>query len=253
MKKLMMIMVIGCVMATFCGCQKDSPAQQEQPTTESVEATVVEEVPEGTTTEEVATEGAAEDLVAPTSAEEGDVSGIVVDASMNYFMVQAEDGSYYSFSKDDNTKVNCADGILLGAVVDVHYTGSSDAGDAVAMTIGDSSLKTNVDPEVLQYATLVIQTVKFMDQETLAGMMTYPTYVGVGDIDETVKDEAAFMALDRDTLFPEDLVGAVADYNLFHLESTEAGYVLGEGKPNIIFKEDANNADGFGIVGINGK
>ena len=247
MKKLIVTMLICGMTVSMCACGSKAEEAAPAETTVAVEeaTTVAEETTVAETTEEATEAGT-------TAEAEGTVTGIVTDASMTNMMIQAEDGTFYMFTEDDNTDVSCADGILLGEVVDVAFTGTQEAGDAVAVTVSDSTVTAKADREALEFAISVIQTMQFMDQDTLGTMMTYPTYVSVGDIDDTIADADAFKALDRDTLFSQDLVVAISDYNLFNLESSEAGYVIGDGKPNVIFKEDTTNSFGFGITGING-
>lgn len=248
MKKLLVVMTICSMVASLCAC--GTKAEEAAPAT--TVAAVEETTAAAETTEAATVEAATEEAATAEAAEAGTVTGIVTDAAMNSLMIQAEDGSFYMFSKEDTTKVNCTDGILLGNVVDVAYTGTQDAGDAVAVEINDSTVTAKADREALEFALTVINTMQFMDQEGLASLMTYPAYVGVGEIDETVDSADALAALDREKLFPENLITTISDYNLFNLESTEAGYVIGDGKPNVIFNVDANSESGFGITGING-
>lgn len=255
MKKLLMAMLVCGMMASMCACgnkaeEAAAPAETEVATEEAVtEEAVTEEAPvEEAATEEVPVEETAE-------ATEGTVvTGIITEAAMNTFSIQAEDGTYYLFAKDENAKVNCADGILLGEVVDVTYTGTQEAGDTVAVEINDSTVAAKADKDVIAFAISVMQSVQFMDQEGLSSMMTYPAYVCAGDVDETVADADAFKAIDSEKLFLLELSDAVVNYNLFNLEEVPGtGYIMGDGTPNIIFQVDESSDFGFGITAINGK
>ncbi len=248
MKKLLMTLLVCGMVASMCACAnktEETAVPAEDATTE----VVTEEAPAEDTTE------ATEETTKTTEETEGTVvTGIITEAAMNTFSIQAEDGTYYLFAKDDNTKVNCADGILLGEVVDVTYTGTQEAGDMVAVEINDSAVETKADKEAITFAISAMQSVQFMDQEGLSSMMTYPAYVCVGDIDETVADAETFKAIDSEKLFSQELSDVVVNYNLFNLEEVPGtGYILGDGTPNIIFQADKNSDFGFGVTAINGK
>lgn len=250
MKKKMLVLFMSSAMIILSACGTKDQTSKVQPR----EVTEDEMTAADTEETDLTAEDTAADVAADTTAAgtEATVTGLITDAAMNSFTIQAEDGSYYLFAKEDDTTVDCADGLILGEVIDVTYSGTQESGDAVAIAIKDSAVETKAGREAIEYALVLIQTMEFMDQDTLGTMLTYPCYVCSGDIDQVVDDQAAFSALNRETLFSEDLLKAVADYNLFNLESTEAGYVLGDGKPNVIFKEDTSLENGFGVTGING-
>lgn len=102
--------------------------------------------------------------------------------------------------------------------------------------------------EVSDFATKIVAAVDAKDIEALAELVTYPTYVGLGDGIEAASKED-FIAIGADALFTEELIAAVDAADLSAVEETEAGFILGGQKPDIIFgyAEDGT----LGITGIN--
>ncbi len=101
---------------------------------------------------------------------------------------------------------------------------------------------------VNDFATKIVAAVDAKDIDALAELVVYPTYVGLGEgIEVAAKED--FVAIGADKLFTDELIAAVDATDLSTLTATEAGYILGDGKPNIIFAYGADNT--LGITGIN--
>lgn len=245
MKKLTSLLTATILFAalTLTGCGKSAPEVEESTVAATEESSNTEVAAETNTESEAAP-------AAETSAEVQSVDGLITDAAMNSFTIQTQDGAYLFFSMpEEGADTQTSNGLLLGTVVNVTYTGSSDDGTAVATVIKDSSVTAALTPEDYQYLFSVIQTVQFMDMEGLSGLITYPAYIDLGDSDATVNSEADFTALDKEALLNEDLMVAVSNCNLFTLSESKVGIVLGDGTPNIIVSRAADGT--LGITGIN--
>lgn len=103
--------------------------------------------------------------------------------------------------------------------------------------------------DVTAFAEEAASAVMNEDIEKLADLVSFPVYVASAtDNEGVVEDRESFVAL-GDSVFTESFVDAITSADLSSLEETEAGYVIGDGTPNIIFNvgEDGN----LGITGIN--
>ena len=98
------------------------------------------------------------------------------------------------------------------------------------------------------FAKQIVDAVTAKDMNTLADLMSYPSYVAcVKENDGIVDSRESFMAQDPEAIFDADLVAAMQKADLESLEPLMAGVIIGEDTPNIIFK----SVDGkLGIVGI---
>lgn len=101
---------------------------------------------------------------------------------------------------------------------------------------------------VADFAAQIVAAVDAKDIEALSALVTYPTYVALGDGMEVATKED-FVAIGADALFTEELIAAVDAADVSALTASEAGYVIGESKPNVIFNYGADGK--LGITGIN--
>lgn len=219
---------------------------QEQVIAETTEQSTTEAPAEETTQqkpEETEADTAAEENAAPD--ELSDVEGMVIEAAANYLSIMTQEGETLFFSYPENgVETVLEEGMQLGEMVRISYTGSADTGDATAISIEAGTTETNLDRAVYEFALMVIESAKLNDLTGLSLLVSYPVYMEIGDVSVTVKKPEDFVALNREDFMP---LGQLADYNLFELSETQAGYVLGDGKPNIIFSE---TEDGYGITNI---
>lgn len=80
--------------------------------------------------------------------------------------------------------------------------------------------------------------------EALADLCSYPLAVN----SEVVENRDAFMELGSDVLFTEERCAVIEAVDVSALEETQAGFIMGDATPNIIFQ----SVDGkLGITGIN--
>lgn len=203
-----------------------------------------QETAEGTVQETEAAE--TTDTETETGTGENTVEGMVVEAAMNSLTVLTLSGEYELFSYPENgAETNLENGILLGEIVKVEYTGSSENGDAVAQNISEGSIETTLPREAYEFALTVLESVKLNDMEGLSACISYPSYIGMGEEDTVVETKEDFMAIDREKMTP---LYDIAEFNLFNMTESQAGIIIGDSKPNIIFKETDGS---YGITGIN--
>lgn len=102
--------------------------------------------------------------------------------------------------------------------------------------------------EIKPFAEKVQKAVASKDMEALADLCAYPVYVSLGEGEgEEVADKDAFMKLDADKLFTENMLKEIADTDTDTLEQFGAGVIMGN-ENNVIF----NNVDGqAAVTGIN--
>ena len=106
----------------------------------------------------------------------------------------------------------------------------------------------SVDPEAAAFADQVKEAVAAKDMDALSALIAYPVYVGIEE-GAVVEDAAAFAELGAESVFDESLVSAIDAFDNAALVEVGAGYVMGDGKPNIIFNKQEDGS--FGITGIN--
>lgn len=98
--------------------------------------------------------------------------------------------------------------------------------------------------EVAAFAEQIQIAMADQDLEALAELCAYPLAVN----GEVVETKEAFMELGADAIFTEERCAVIAAVDVSTLEETNAGTIMGDATPNIIFK----SVDGEpGIVGIN--
>lgn len=118
------------------------------------------------------------------------------------------------------------------------------AADANATEDSDNS----VDPEAAAFADQVKEAVAAKDLDALGALISYPVYVGIEE-GAVIEDADALAALGAETVFDESLVSAIDAFDNATLVEVGAGYVMGDGKPNITFNKQEDGS--FGITGIN--
>ncbi len=106
----------------------------------------------------------------------------------------------------------------------------------------------SVDPEAAAFADQIKEAVAAKDMDALSALIAYPVYVGIEE-GAVVEDAAAFAELGAETVFDESLVSAIDAFDNATLVEVGAGYVMGDGKPNITFNKQEDGS--FGITGIN--
>lgn len=215
----------------------------------------VEETAQGTAAQDTTIEKTEAATEAVSARADGTdtlaIDGIVLDAAMNSVQIQSAEGIALEFAIEDAAHiVDLKDGLLIGIPVNITYSGTikgSDTSEVTIEKISESAIVPSLSGEQLSFAADIILAVQAKELELLSSYVSYPVYVGIGE-GETIKSKEEFMALDAAKVFTPELVGAVTSVNLFEIIEAEAGIVLGDGSPNIIFGGESGN---FGIKGIN--
>lgn len=104
--------------------------------------------------------------------------------------------------------------------------------------------------ELKEFAERIKEAVEAKDVEAIAGLCAYPVY-----IETTIKNKDVYnnpdevMELKPSDIFSDELLKAIASADVSSLDMVEAGVVMGDGRPGIIF--DRLEDGGLGITGIN--
>lgn len=176
--------------------------------------------------------------------------GIITDATQYSITAQSTIGNIHHMTIPESGISGNLSSITIGQIVSISYTGSLDENHAALVSINDSQLITGIYVEEYAFAIKIINAVKAMDRDKLAELINFPVFLDTGgEKSETIKDMSAFKKIDSEKIFTEDLVERIVNYNLFDLEYTESGFVMGHGGPNITFDVDYDGI--LGIIGIN--
>ncbi|RGY99852.1 hypothetical protein [Clostridium sp. AM58-1XD] len=133
----------------------------------------------------------------------------------------------------------------------VSQESTNDSSEAAEETTEAKKAEVTED-DIIAFVEEVEDAVMNKNMKSLAEMITYPVYVAsVKENEGIVADKEAFLALDKNTLFAEAFVDAVTSFNASEIEESEAGYVIGNGTPNVTFNIGEDGA--LGITGINNK
>ncbi len=123
------------------------------------------------------------------------------------------------------------------------------AQNAAADTVDDAAADAAaVDPEVIAFADQVKEAVAAKDLDALSALITYPVYVGIGE-GSVVESADGLAEIGAEAVFDDSLVSAIDAFDNATLTEVGAGYVMGDGKPNVTFNKQEDGS--FGITGIN--
>lgn len=176
--------------------------------------------------------------------------GIITDATRYSVSAQSALGNTFSLTIPESGVQGNLRYLTVGQIATISYTGSLDENHATLVGLSDSSLLTGIYVEEYAFAIKIINAVKTMNVDALANLTNFPVFVDKGnDSKGPVNDAETFKKIDSDVLFTEALVERMGNYNLFDLEYTDAGFVMGDGGPNITFDVDDDGI--LGIIGIN--
>lgn len=186
----------------------------------------------------------------PDDGETHNFVGIITDATQYSVSAQSALGNTFSLTIPESGVQGNLRYLTVGQIATITYTGSLDENHATLVGLSDSSLLTGIYVEEYAFAIKIINAVKAMNVDELASLTNFPVFVDKGgDSKGPVDDAETFKKIDSDVLFTEALVERMGNYNLFDLEYTDAGFVMGDGGPNITFDVDDDGI--LGIIGIN--
>lgn len=136
MKKIFAVLLAAAMMLSVAACSsgkdKDNNAEQTEPATKN-EAT--EEVTPDKGSTEQPTEQPTEQLTEQLTEEEQVISGTITDAAMHTVTIETEDGATLTFSIPDEADRTQVDGMLIGDILEITYTGTIDGEDTSNATV----------------------------------------------------------------------------------------------------------------------
>lgn len=183
------------------------------------------------------------------TGERHSVVGIITDATQYSVAIQTPEGISYYLTIPDTGVTGNLNYITVGQIATFTYVGSLDENHATLVDISDSSLLTGIYVEEYAFAIKIINAAKAMDLEKLSDLTNFPVFLNTGNYSGPINTSGEFEAISNEKIFTEALVNRLANYNLFELEYTDAGFVMGKGTPSITFDVDDDGI--LGIIGIN--
>ena len=175
--------------------------------------------------------------------------GIITDATHYSISIQVPDGSYYHMTIPETGVTGNLDYITIGQIATLSYTGSLDENHATLIGISSSSMITGIYLEEYAFAIKIINAARAMDLKALSDLTNFPVFLETGTYSGSINTSGEFEAIDNEKIFSEALVTRLANYNLFDLKYTDAGFVMGNGTPSLTFDVDDDGI--LGIIGIN--
>lgn len=107
--------------------------------------------------------------------------------------------------------------------------------------------------EVQKFGTNIMSAVEAKDMEALAGYMSFPCYVSIAENGGVVGDKEAFLTIDAEKIFTQDMQNSISKADVTKLQPSMAGFTLmdetKEKAPSITFGLSADGT--LGITGIN--
>lgn len=175
--------------------------------------------------------------------------GIITDATHYSVSIQTPDGNYYHMTIPETGVTGNLDYITIGQIATLSYTGSLDENHATLVGISNSSMITGIYLEEYAFAIKIINAARAMDLKALSDLTNFPVFLETGTYSGSINTSGEFEAIDTEKIFSEALVTRLANYNLFDLKYTDAGFVMGNGTPSLTFDVDDDGI--LGIIGIN--
>ncbi len=176
--------------------------------------------------------------------------GIIVDATPHSLSAQSSLGNIFYLDIPESGVQGNLNYITVGQLATITYTGALDESHATLVGLSDSSLITGIYVEEYAFAIKIINAVKTMNKDALINLTNFPVFLDAGGDQRSSVDSAdTLRKMESEKLFTEDLVERMGNYNLFDLQYTSAGFVMGNGGPNITFDVDDDGI--LGIIGIN--
>lgn len=188
----------------------------------------------------------------PAGIEDNEVHnivGIITDATHYSVSIQTPDGNFYYMTIPETGVTGNLDYITIGQLATLSYTGSLDENHASLVGISNSQMVTGIYLEEYAFAIKIINAARAMDLKALSDLTNFPVFLETGTFSSSIDTSGEFEAIDTEKIFTEALVTRLANYNLFDLKYTDAGFVMGNGTPSLTFDVDDDGI--LGIIGIN--
>ena len=183
------------------------------------------------------------------AGETNSIVGIITDATSNSVSIQTPDGNFYSLTIPKSGVEGNLSRILVGQIATFGYQGSLDENHASLVNISNSTMETGIYIEEYAFAIKIINAVRSMDLEALSDLTNFPVFLQTGSFSSHIDTPGEFEAINSEKIFSPEFVDRLLNYNLFDLQYTSAGFVMGDGSPNITFDVDDNGI--LGVIGMN--
>ncbi len=175
--------------------------------------------------------------------------GIITDATAYSVSIQTPDGSHYDLTIPESGVTGNVSYITIGQLATLTYQGSLDESHATLIGISNSQMVTGIYLEEYAFAIKIINAYRAMDLKALSELTHFPVFLETGSFSSVIDTSGEFEAIDNEKIFTEALVTRLANYNLFDLKYTDAGFVMGKGTPSLTFDVDDDGI--LGVIGIN--
>lgn len=248
-QKLLALLCVGCIALSGCGNSGSKSTDSAAKVTLTGSSTADTTMPPAGTTVEQEIPAPHVTPAAAADMEEHTVVGIVTDATKYSISIQVSDGSHYDLTIPDTGVKGNLNSITIGQLATLKYTGSLDENHASLTDISDSSMITGIYVEEYAFALKIIDACKAMDLKALSDLCQFPVFLETGTFSGPINTSGEFEAINNEKIFTEALVTRMANFNLFDLKYNEAGFLMGDGTPNITFDTDDNGI--LVIIGIN--
>lgn len=261
-----------CIAASGCGSTDSRPvtappATEEAADDQTADEAVADTLNNGEVTDNELTDAEPEPAIPDTavpdtdpaaqtasgdeliSGEQHSIVGIITDATAYSIAIQVPEGDTYYLTIPESGVTGNLNYITIGQIATLTYRGSLDENHAALMDISDSSLITGIYVEEYAFAIKIINAYRTMNMKALSDLTNFPVFLETGDFSSVIDTSGEFQVIDGEKIFTEALMERIVNYNLFDLEYTEAGFVMGKGTPSITFDVDDDGI--LGIIGIN--
>ena len=200
------------------------------------------------------TESVSEESAATTAAAEAEetLDGVVLEASMNGFTLQNKDrGLIYIATGEDAAEkpdlTRLANGIVPGE--GIRLLGKTESGTFQLSAAADEATALG-DKDALYTVGQALLAVRDKNLDALAGMATYPLYLGLASGNEVDNKDELLQKYTAEQIFTDAFCESVLHADLLTIKAADGNLVVSAdgGRPNMIFtKTDA----GYKLSAVN--
>ena len=193
------------------------------------------------------TESVSEESTVTTAAAEaeGTLEGVVLEASMNGFTLQNKDrGLVYIATGEDAAEkpdlTRLANGIVPGE--GIRLLGKTEGGMFQLSAAADEATALG-DKDALYTVGQALLAVRDKNLDALAGMATYPLYLGLASGNEVDNKDELLQKYTTEQIFTDAFCESVLHADLLTIKAADGNLVVSAdgGRPNMIFtKTDAS-------------
>lgn len=193
-----------------------------------------------------------EDVRPDVEKEKTSVKGVVIDATLNDFTLQTENGAMLTVRTKGESKEKMDSAILTESFSPgegVELFGRME-GDAFVWQRAASAETKCQDRDAMRTASAVLLCVRDKNLHGLSGYAQFPLRIGKGEGKEVTTEEEFLEAFKPEEIFTSNFCESVLSVDLLRVEQTDGVMVISkEGeKPNVVISV---SDDGWGIKEIN--